>query len=170
MENLRNRSGFWIEATISFKETNENGVEKDKKERYVVEASTFIDGETRIRKEMEYNNRPINVPAMSKPKYGTICFNSLPDAENWYKCKVCITEEVEVRTRKGGVRTKQKVVSHFHLVQAANVEDARRAIKEVVYQDSTDDFEISDIVKTKILDVLENGELLKTLAIEKEEN
>ena len=163
MGNLRNRSGFWMEATIAYNETNENGIEKEKKEKYVVESATFIDCETNIRKEMEYNNRPIKVTAITKPKYGTICFNTDAAAENWYKCKVCITEEVEVKTRKGGVRTKTKVVSHYHLVQAIDVDDARRAIKDAVYQYSTEDYEISDIVKTKILDVLESGEHLKTL-------
>lgn len=170
MEHLRNRSGYWMEATIEFKEDNEKGVPCVKKERYVVEAATFIDGETRIRKEMEYNNRPIKVPAMVKPKYGTVCFSDAADAENWYKCKVCITEEVEVRTRKGGYRTKQKVVSHFHLVQAACQEDAVRAIKEVVYQNTTDNYEIADIVKTRILDVLENDKHLRTLEVKKEDN
>lgn len=168
MGNLRNRSGFWMEATIAYNETNENGIEKEKREKYTVEAATFIDCETNIRKEMEYNNRPIKVTAITKPKYGTICFNTDAAAENWYKCKVCITEEVEVKTRKGGVRTKTKVVSHYHLVQAIDVDDARRAIKDAVYQYSTEDYEISDIVKTKILDVLENGEHLKTLGEEKE--
>lgn len=166
MESLRNRSGFWIEAQIAFNQTNEKGISKEVKERYVVEAATFIDGETRIRKEMEYNNRPIKVPAMIKPKYGTICFSNDTSAENFYKVKVCITEEIEVKTRKGGTRIKSKVVSHFHLVQAANVEGARQAIKDVVYKDSMADYEIADIVKTRILDVLEKDKHLQTLSSE----
>ena len=166
MESLRNRSGFWIEAQIAFNQTNEKGISKEVKERYVVEAATFIDGETRIRKEMEYNNRPIKVPAMIKPKYGTICFSNDTSAENFHKVKVCITEEIEVKTRKGGTRIKSKVVSHFHLVQAANVEGARQAIKDVVYKDSMADYEIADIVKTRILDVLEKDKHLQTLSSE----
>ena len=166
MESLRNRSGFWIEAQIAFNQTNEKGISKEVKERYVVEAATFIDGETRIRKEMEYNNRPIKVPAMIKPKYGTICFSNDTSAENFYKVKVCITEEIEVKTSKGGTRIKSKVVSHFHLVQAANVEGARQAIKDVVYKDSMADYEIADIVKTRILDVLEKDKHLQTLSSE----
>lgn len=167
MADLRNRSGFWVEATIAYSKTNEKGIPREVKERYVVEASTFIDGETKIRKEMDYNNRHISVPAMVKPKYGTICFSSDAAAENFYKCKVCITEEIEVKTRKGGTRTKTKVISHFHLVQASSVEGARQAIKDVVYKDSNADYEISDIVKTRILDVLENDKHLQTLAAER---
>ena len=155
MEHLRNRSGFWMEATIAFDEPNENGVLKEKKEKYVVEAATFIDGETRITKEMEYANRHIKVTAMSRPKYGTVCFNDA-DSESFFKVKVCIPEITETRS---GMKTKVK--SHYHLVQAASVEEARKAIVDAVYQFTTEDYEIADIVKTKICDVLEFGKHLE---------
>lgn len=168
MAELRNRSGFWIEAVVAFNETNEKGISKEVKERYTIEAASFIDGEQRIREEYQYANKPIKaVSAMLRPKYGTICFSTDAAAENFYKVKVCISEEIEVKTRKGGVRTKTKVVSHFHLVQAASVEGARQAIKDVVYKDSNADYEIADIVKTRILDVLEKEKHMKTLEAER---
>ena len=104
---------------------------------------------------------------MVRPKYGTICFNTDAEAESFYKVKVCISEEVEVRTRKGGTRTKTKVVSHYHLVQASSVEGARQAIKDVVYKESNADYEIADIVKTRILDVLEHGKHMAKTAAER---
>ena len=162
MANLRTRSGFWMEAVVAFNETNEKGLSKEVKERYVIEASSFIDGEQRIRDEFNYANKPIKtVSNMIRPKYGTITFSDDSEAENFYKVKVVITEEIEVKTRKGGVRTKTKAVSHFHLVQAASNEAARRAVVEVVYKDSNADYEIADVVKTRILDVLENDKHLK---------
>lgn len=165
MANLRNRSGFWIEAVLVFSETNEKGIAKEVKERYTVEAASFMDAEKKLRDELNYANRPIkSVAGMIRPKYGTICFSDDAATENYYKCKVCITEEIEVKTRKGGVRTKTKVVSYFHLVQAASVEATRKAIVDVVYKDSNADYEIADVVKTKILDVLENDKHLSTLS------
>lgn len=167
MANLRNRSGYWMEATLSINQTNEKGVLKEVKERYVVEAASFIDGEKKLRDELNYSNRPIRtVCGMIRPKYGEICFSDDATAENFYKVKVCITEEVEVKTRKGGVRTKSKVQSHFHLVQSSSIEGARQAIKDVVYKDSNVDYEIADIVKTRILDVLENDKHLKNVSAE----
>ena len=59
MANLRNRSGLWMEASLVFNETNEKGFSKEVKERYVVEAASFIDGEKKLRDELNYNNRPI---------------------------------------------------------------------------------------------------------------
>lgn len=169
MSDLRNRSGFWVEALVKFTETNEKGIQKEVGERYVVEAASFMDGEKRIREEFNYANKPLKtVAAMLKPKYGTICFSNDADADNWYKVKVSISEEVEIRTRKGGTRTKTKVVSHFHLVQAASQEGAVHAIKEVVYKDSNADYEISDVVKTRILDVLENGKHLQGISTDME--
>lgn len=165
MGNLRNRSSFWMQVTVSFNETTDEGLTKEKKEQYVVEAASFIDAETNIRREMDYNNRPVKVLAIVKPKFGAVCFSDDATAENWYKVKVVITEEEEVRTRKGGTRTKSKIVPHFHLVQASGVDSARQAIKEVVYKDSQEDYEIADIVKTRILDVLENEKHLQTLSL-----
>lgn len=163
MSNLRNRSGFWMEATLVFSTTDEKGFFKDVKERYVVEAASFIDGEQKLREELNFANRPIKLIAnMVRPKYATICFSNDSTAESYYKVKVVITEEVEVKTRKGGVRTKSKAVSHFHLVQAASNEDARRTVAEEIYKDTTEDYEIADVVKTRILDVLEDGKHLRS--------
>ena len=165
MVNLRNRSGFWIEAVLVFSETNEKGIAKEVKERYTVEAASFMDAEKKLRDELNYANRPIkSVAGMIRPKYGTICFSDDALAESYYKVKVVITEEVEVKTRKGGVRTKTKAVSHFHLVQAPSNEAARKAIVDVVYKDSNADYEVADVVKTRIIDVLENDKHLQTLA------
>ena len=162
MANLRNRSGFWMEAVAVFTENNDKGLPKEIKERYVIEAASFIDAEQKLRAELNYANRPIKkIDSALRPKYGTICFSDAAAAENFYKVKVVITEEIEVKTRKGGVRTKTKAVSHFHLVQAPSVEAARKAVVDVVYKDSNADYEIADVVKTRILDVLENDKHLK---------
>ncbi len=166
MAELRDRSGFWMEATLVFNETNEKGFTKEVKEKYVVEAASFIDGEKKLRDELNYANRPIKrVAGMVRPKYGTICFSNDATAESYYKVKVVITEEVEVRTRKGGIRTKTRAVSYFHLVQAASNEAARRAVVEEVYKNSNADYEIADVVKTRILDVLENNKHLKSTEV-----
>ena len=166
--NLRNRSGYWIETNIAYNTTNEKGVTKEIREKYVVEAIDFGQAEQRIRDEMNCANRQIKIMSpMVRPKYGEICFADNTEIDTWFKVKVVITEEVEIRSRKGGVRTKTKAVSHFHLVQATTDEGARRAIKEVVYKDSTADWEISDINKTRILGVLEKGKHLDGLADER---
>lgn len=165
---LRSRSGFWMNVTIAVTETTPKGLPKEVKEQYCVEAASFIDAEERIRKELNYSNRPIrNVVGIVRPKYGEICFNDDTAAENWYKAKVVTTEEVEVRTRKGGTRTKSKSVSHFYLIQSDSNENARKAVDEVIYKESNEDYEIADIQKTRILDVLEFDKHLKKKEEEK---
>jgi hypothetical protein len=158
-----------MEATIEITETTPKGLPKTVRERYTVEAASFIDGEERIRKELNYSNRPIKtVSGMLRPKYGEICFSDDAAAENWYKVKVDMKEEVEVRTRKGGTRTKTKTVSHYYLVQSDSNENARKAIGDEIYKGSNADYEIADVVKTRILDVLEKDKHLKSA--EKKEN
>lgn len=164
---LRNRSGFWIEVGLSYNTTNEKGLTKEINEKYVCEAADFGQAEERMRKEMNCANRSIKIKTVVRPKYGEICFADNTQIDTWFKVKVIINEEIEVRTRKGGVRTKVKSVSHFHLVQATSVEGARQAIKDVVYKESNADWEIADIVKTRILDVLERDKHLETLAEER---
>ena len=145
--NLRNRSGYWIETNIAYNTTNEKGVQKEIKEKYVVEAIDFGQAEERIRKEMNCANRQIKILSpMVRPKYGEICFADNTEIDTWFKVKA---------------------VSHFHLIQATTDEGARRAIKEVVYKDSTADWEISDINKTRILGVLEREKHLDNLAEER---
>ena len=61
MANLRNRSGFWMEAVAVFTENNDKGLPKEIKERYVIEAASFIDAEQKLRAELNYANRPIKV-------------------------------------------------------------------------------------------------------------
>lgn len=160
---LRSRSGFWMQVTIEVSEITLKGLPKTVREQYVVEAASFIDAEERIRKELNYSNRPIrNVAGIIRPKFGEICFSDDTAAENWYKAKVVTTEEVEVRTRKGGTRTKTKSVSHFYLIQSDSNENARKAVDEQIYKGSNEDYEIADIQKTRILDVLEFEKHLKS--------
>ena len=53
------------------------------------------------------------------------------------------------------------------MVQATSDVSARTAIKEVVYKDSTEDWEIVNITKTKLLGVLERDKHLDNLAEER---
>ncbi len=165
--NLRNRSGFWIEGSIEYTTTNEKGLQKTMTEKYCVEAVDFTQAEARLRAEMNCANRAIKIKAVVRPKYGEICFNDQGSIEDFWLVKVAVTEEVEVKTRKGGVKTKTKVRTRAHLVQATSDVSARTAIKEVVYKDSTEDWEIVNITKTKLLGVLERDKHLDNLAEER---
>lgn len=165
---LRNRSGYWIETNIAYNVVNEKGVQKEIKEKYVVESIDFGQAEERIRKEMNCANRQIKILSpMVRTKYGEICFADNTQIDTWWKVKVAETEEVEVRSRKGGVRTKTKIISHFYLIQATSDEGARRAVKEAIYKDSNADWEITDVNKTRILGVLERDKHLDNLAEER---
>ena len=152
---LRNRTMFCMQVTVSHSETNKKGYSHEVKEQYVVEAASFIDAEQRIHDEMNYNNRPIMVKAISRPKFEEICFSD-DISDSWYKAKTQTTEYTD--------SGKEKKVSHYFLVQAPDNQSAINAVNDVIYKDSIEDYEIADIVKTRILDVLENDKHLATLA------
>lgn len=168
-QNYRNRSGFWKEATIVYSAPNEKGITVKHREQYVVESLDFIQAQTRITKEMECANRKITVDPIKTPKYGEICFNESSNCDDWWKVKVQITEDVEVKSRKGGTKIKTKIRTREHLVQAESDAAARNAIHECVYKGSTEDWEIVQSTKTKILGVLEVDKHLSALDEERAE-
>ena len=159
MSNLRSRSGFWIETAISYPHTNEKGVTKDINEKYLVEAADFGQAEERIRKEMNCDNRTIHVKTVTRPKYAEICFDDESGIDTFFKVKVVIHEEVET---KGGIDVKTKDRKKLHIVQAADVDSARKAVSESIYKDSMLDYDIDDVVKTKLMGILEYSKHLDT--------
>lgn len=165
--NYRNRSGYWKEVSISYSAQNEKGFSVKHKEQYVVEALDFIQAQTRVVKEMECANRKILVDAIKTPKYGEICFNEGANIDDFFKVRIQVTEEVEVKSRKGGTKIKTKLRTREHLVQASSDAGARTAIQECVYKGSTEDWEIIQITKTKFLGVLEHDKHLANLAEER---
>ena len=161
MSNLRSRSGFWIETAISYPHTNEKGVTKDINEKYLVEAADFGQAEERIRKEMNCDNRTIHVKTVTRPKYAEICFDDESGIDTFFKVKVVIHEEVET---KSGIDVKTKDRKKLHIVQAADVESARKAVSESIYKDTMLDYDIDDVVKTKLMGILEYGKHLNALS------
>lgn len=159
MGNYRNKGGFWMQVTVAYDKVNAKGKLKEVKEQYIIEAASFIDAEEKTHKEMNYNNRPVKVSAIVKPKYASICFNDDETAaKNFWKVKVVETEVVE--TRRG---SREKNYPHFYLIQAESNGEARKITEEVVYASSSADYEITDVVKTKILDVLEHDKHMSSL-------
>lgn len=121
MANLRNRSGFWMEATLAFSETNEKGITKEVKERYVVEAASFIDGEKKLRDELNYANRPIkSVAGMVRPKYGTICLVTMPWLKVTTKSRLSLRKRLKSRPAKAvsAPRPRLSVTSIWYRLQA----------------------------------------------------
>lgn len=167
--NYRSRLGYWKECTITYSAANEKGIMVKHREQYVVEALDFIQAQTRITAEMEAANRKITVDPIKTPKYGEICFNDASDCEDWWKAKVQISEEVVVKSRKGGTKVKTKLRTREHLIQASSDAAARQAIKEHLYEKSTEDWEIIQITKTKLLGVLEKEKHLASTAEERAE-
>lgn len=165
--NYRLRNSFWKEATISYTAVNEKGIYVKHREQYVVEAADFVQAQTRMVKEMECANRKIVVDPIKTPKYGEICFDDSCGCEDFFKVKVEVSEDVEVKSRKGGTKIKTKKIVHEYLVQAASDAAARTAVHENIYKGSTEDWEIIQITKTKLLGVLEKEKHLSATAEER---
>ena len=119
------------------------------KEMYVVEASSFMDAERSIREEMDFQGIQIVIPAMQRAQFAEVCFNSDAEAYNFYRVRVVTEYDDETG------RMKKKNI--FHLVQAPDIDTARTIVTQEVYKDYPIEYEIADIVKTQVLDILEEG-------------
>ena len=134
---------------------------KDINEKYLVEAADFGQAEERIRKDINCDIRSFRVKSVTRPKYAEICFDDDSAIDTYFKVKVVIHEEVET---KGGIDVKTKDRKKLHIVQAADVESARKAVSESIYKDTMLDYDIDDVVKTKLMGILEYGKHLNALS------
>lgn len=141
--NLRNRSSLWFIVTVLVIRDV-----KQIKEQYAVEASSFGDAERRIIDVLNYDNLQMTVATIERAPFEEVCFNGNADAENWYRVKVI----TEFDSETGRV----KQCKCYHLVQASDIETARNIVADEIYPGFPYHYEIADIVKTGIADVIES--------------
>lgn len=141
--NLRNRSSLWFIVTVLVTRDV-----KQIKEQYAIEASSFGDAEKRIIDALDYGNIQMTVSTIERAPFDEVCFNGNADAENWYRVKVI----TEFDSETGRV----KQCKCYHLVQAPDIETARNIVADEIYPGFPYHYEIADIVKTGISEVLES--------------
>lgn len=132
-----------------YEKTMEDGLHKNVKETYVVDAVSFSEAETRFTKEMSnYTSGGCDMTAIKIAPYSGIFFNDTDDiADRWYKVSldfITIDEKSE----------KEKRQRTTYLFQAGSFDQARKSVVDVMGMSMTD-YEIVKIEETKIFDVFE---------------
>lgn len=135
----------WYECKFKYNRENQDGGLSTISETYLIDAVSFTDAETRIYSEIGANYREFVLLKVAKYPVHEL----IPHAEEggkWYKCKVALITYDEKSEKEK--KQKQTVI-----VNGNNVKEAYDKI-ESVFQGSTSDYEILDIVTTTILEVL----------------
>lgn len=141
--------GKWFECkvkySIAFGE-NEDPKQAERKETYLIDALSFTEAEARvIKKVTPFVVGELEIQSVSKRNINEIVFNEDENADRWYKCKVLyITLEDDV----------EKETATTWMVKAGDIEGALTHLNKVGMKGFQGDYWISQIIETKIMDVL----------------
>ncbi len=145
---MRSRTANWFICKIAYEKTMEDGLQKKVTEVYVVDAISFTEAEARIIEEMSsYISGEFDVVEIDRAVFGEVFFSDEEMADRWYKTKVQFIT-IDERTEK------EKRSNHYYLVQADNLENARKNIV-VLFDGTMIDYSIASISETKTMDVFE---------------
>lgn len=136
---------MFYEATTKVTRTNERGEEKDVLERYVIkDCLSFQEAEERAAITYAYDNLDGDVVAIRRSKLYEIVNENKTDGK-YFKAKLASVFVDE----KG----KEKVTFYHVLVNADNMDNANKKMKEYINQ-GLSDMSLVEIKETKIISVI----------------
>lgn len=135
----------YFECTVKFEKTAENGNLVKVSEKYLVDALSFTEAESRITDELKgFVSGEFMVSAIKRYKVSELFWNEQSD--KWFRAKVNFITLDEEK----GVERK---TAAFMLVQANDIKDAREGLVEGM-KGTMADYETESITETKIIEVL----------------
>lgn len=144
---MRTRTAVWYETTVRYERQKGDG-NNIATESYAVDALSFAEAEQRITEEMEpYCSGDFDVKKIAIAPYTEVFFSEDEDDDKFFRATVAM---ITLDERTG----KEKKTNVNYLVQAKNIETARRYVVDSFFN-SQIDYEINRLVETKILDVFE---------------
>lgn len=144
---MRSRTAVWYETTVRY-ERSKGGENNIATEAYAVDALSFAEAEQRITEEMEpYCSGEFDVKKIAIAPYREVFFSGVEDDDKFFRATVAI---ITLDERTG----KEKKNNVNYLVQAENIETARRYVVDAFFNTAME-YEINRLVETKILDVFE---------------
>ena len=148
---MRTRTSNYFEVKFQYEKTQEDGMQKKITELYTVDAISFTEAEKRIIEEMKvYVSGETFIKSITRAPYGEIFFDDRESSDKFYKAKldfISIDEKTE----------KEKKSTVTYLVQASNLDEAKKNIMDVM-DGTMIDYDIQSIAETKIMDVFEYTE------------
>ena len=148
---MRTRTSNYFEVKFQYEKTQEDGMQKKITEQYTIDALSFTEAEERITEEMEaFVSGDTFIKSISRAPYGEILFDDRESADKFYKAKIDFIS-IDEKTEK------EKKSTVTYLVQASNLDEAKKNIMDVM-DGTMIDYDIQSIAETKIMDVFEYTE------------
>lgn len=148
----RAKNAKWYEMRVKYQRNAESGDLKEVSEKYGIEALTFGEAESEIIKEIQpfCVNGEVKVVGASIASYGEVWFDDREAADKFYKAKVLFVT-IDEKSQK------ERKSTHYYLIQAGSVEDARIAVVNDVMKGAVMDYVISAIQETNLFDCFEHN-------------
>ena len=144
---MRSRTAVWYETTVRYERSkgDENNIAT---EAYTVDALSFAEAEQRITEEMKpYCSGEFDVKKIAIAPYAEVFFSEDEDDDKFFRATVALIT-LDERT------VKEKKTNDTYLVQANNIETARRYVVDAFFGTAME-YEINRLVEAKILGVFE---------------
>lgn len=146
---MRTKTAEWYECKIQYLKTTDDGKEKNVTEIYVVDALSFSEAEVRFVEAMKpYISGDSKVIAIAIARYDEIFFSGDENDDRFFRAKVQF-----VTLDKNTGREKKTTV--YHLVQARDIETARRYVTAQL-EGLITGFPITGLNETQIIDIFEH--------------
>lgn len=147
---MRKETAEWFETTVSYERLTEKEVEKQVRERYVVEACSFGETEKTVIEEVlsMSTDGEIDVQKITRANYQDVYFDDEKHCGVYYKVKLSscyITDSGD-----------EKEETVHLLVEASSIENARKKTSEALSLHDGCGTEITGMTKVLFADVLEN--------------
>ena len=140
---------MYYEATVKYRKTSGEGVQKVVSENYLVEGYTFTEAEANIIKEMTaYISEEFRVTNIKLTNYAEVIPSE--DGDRWFKSKVTLVSYNEETGKEGKTNI-------YLLVQANDAKDAYENTAKSM-QTTMGDWVIPSVSETKIVEVFEYKE------------
>lgn len=136
----------YFECGIRYEKLLENGMQKKVTEQYIVQACSFTEAEARFTNEMSaFISGESEVVSEKITNYTEVVPSAGAEADKWYKVKLNYLS-IDERTEK------EKKAAVYYLVQAKDIDDARR-LTDAFIASAIIDYTTEAVQETKIMDV-----------------
>lgn len=136
----------YFECGIRYEKTQEDGSQRKVTELYIVQACSFTEAETRFTNEMSaFISGDSEVVSEKITNYTEVVPSASAEADKWYKVKLNYLS-IDERTEK------EKKAAVYYLVQAKDIDDARR-LTDAFISSAIIDYTTEAVQETKIMDV-----------------
>lgn len=136
----------YFECGIRYEKTQEDGSQRKVTELYIVQACSFTEAEARFTNEMSaFISGESEVVSEKITNYTEVVPSVSAEADKWYKVKLNFIT-MDERTEK------EKKTAVYYLVQAKDIDDARR-LTDAFMSPTAIDYTTEAVQETKIMDV-----------------